>query len=115
MIGQREKILGPGALIQLQQLFRIPILGLPFVNDILEAELGRRPIMLDMVFIIRGPLLIHLPGIPIPVLRLALRAPMRPDAELGIPKPLGNLVVLEGFPRRFEFSGLHWFRLVADR
>jgi hypothetical protein len=56
--------------------------------DILVPELRRVAVMLHMILILRHALDIHVSRIPIALLRNTLRAPMSPDAELGIPKPL---------------------------
>src|SRR6185437_12757906 len=45
---------------------------------------------------------IHLAAVPIAVLGLALRAPMRPDAELRVAKPFRGLVIRQRTPIRFE-------------
>ena len=39
MIGQRHEILCPGAFVKGHQFFRIPVFGLPQVNDVFKAEL----------------------------------------------------------------------------
>ena len=45
---------------------------------------------------------IHVPGIPITLLRYTLHDPVRPDAELGIAKPLRAAILLERFPGGLE-------------
>jgi hypothetical protein len=52
---------------------------------------------------------VHVTSVPIAVLRLALRTPMRPNAELRVAKPVGTPVLLERFPRRLEFTGMDRF------
>ena len=45
---------------------------------------------------------VHAACVPIAVFGFALRAPVGPDAEFGVAKPIGCLVVGEGIPIRFE-------------
>ena len=70
---------------------RIPVLGLPFVDDVLEAELGRMAILLHMELVDGAVELIHVLGVPVAHLGLALRTPVRPDAELRVAIPIRNL------------------------
>ena len=72
------------------------------MDDVFEAELRRRAPVRDLIHILRMALDIHVPRIPIAILRLALWTPVRPDAELRIPKPVGRLILLERVPRRLE-------------
>ena len=46
---------------------------------------------------------VHLARVPVAVLGLALRPPVRPDAELRVAEPVGRLVLRKGFPGRLEF------------
>jgi len=43
--------------------------------------------------------------VPVPVFGLALRSPMRPDAELGVPVPIRGLVLFKRCPGRLKFPG----------
>lgn len=68
--------------------------------------------MLNVKLILRRVLLIHPLGIPIPLLRLTLRPPVRPDSKFSIPIPVRKLIVLfERFPRRFHRPLRHRIRL----
>ena len=58
-----------------------------------------------MDFISLAALLIHRPGIPVAATGDALRPPVRPDAELGVPEPFGALVMFEGFGRGLKGTG----------
>jgi len=59
-----------------------------------------------VMFILLMALDIHLARIPVALLGYALRAPVRPDAELGVAKPLRALVVLgERLPVGLERTG----------
>ena len=46
-------------------------------------------------------------------LRLALRTPVGPDAELGVTVPFGRLVMLKGFPSGIELARGHRLDLGA--
>src|SRR5665213_3264073 len=80
------------------------MLRLPFVNDILETIGGRMTVFLQVRNIVRAALNIHFARIPIAVFRLALRPPMRPDAELRVAKPFRRLIIRERIPVRLELS-----------
>ena len=51
------------------------------------------PVVLAVEFALPLVLEIHVSGIPIALLGLALRTPMGPEAELGVLKPLGRLIL----------------------
>src|SRR5208283_328713 len=51
-----------------------------------------------MVVVLRAALYVHSAGIPISLLGNALRAPMSPDSELRIAKPVGNSISFQRFP-----------------
>ncbi len=104
--GQLHEILGAGLFIQPDQALRIPAIDLPGVDDVHEAELGRMAVGLDVVVVIFVALDIHLAAVPVAALGRALRSPMRPDAELGVAKPVRCRVIgLERLPRRRERRG----------
>jgi hypothetical protein len=101
----------PRRLVERHQPFRIPMLGLPQVVHLHETHLGRMPVVFDMLGIILGPLDVHVPRIPVPFLRHALRGPVRPDAELGITEPIRHVITAgERFPCRFERPGSNLLR-----
>src|ERR1035438_6784551 len=56
------------------------------------------PVRLDVVVVLGAALYVHAAGIPVSLLRNALRAPMSPDSELGVAKPVGEPVRLQRFP-----------------
>ena len=51
-----------------------------------------------MVVVLRAALYVHAAGIPISLLGNALRAPMGPDSEFRISKPVGDPVSFQRFP-----------------
>ena len=57
-----------------------------------------------MVFVLGAALHVHIAGVPVAIFSGGLRAPMRPDAELGVPEPLGNLVRPQRFAGSFELG-----------
>ncbi len=58
--------------------------------------------MPQMVFILRRPLNVHIPGIPVPEHGYALRSPVAPDAELRVTEPFGHFIGTQGFKTGFE-------------
>ena len=98
VVGHAHEILRPGALVEADEVLGVPTLGLEQVADILEPELRRMAVFGDVKLVDRMRLNIHVLRIPVALLRHALRPPMRPHAELGIPEPVGRgLVILERF------------------
>ena len=88
------KYLRAGLLVEVEQLVRIPVLGLPAIVDLHEAGIGGmavsapgdgRTACWPWIYIWRA---YQSPGFG-----HALRAPMRPDAELGVAEPVGRLVL----------------------
>src|SRR6476659_5419850 len=68
-------------------------------------------VVLELELVLRLALDVHVTGVPVARLRLALRPPVCPDAELGVAKPLRCLILLERFPGGLEPARLH--RLVS--
>src|ERR1035441_7209291 len=60
------------------------------------------PVCLDVVVVLGAALYVHAAGVPVSLLRNALRAPMSPDSELGVAEPVGIAVSLQRFPIRPE-------------
>src|ERR1017187_8018375 len=56
------------------------------------------PVSLDVVVILGAALYVHAAGVPVSLLRNALRAPMSPDSELRVAKPVGEPVRRQRFP-----------------
>src|ERR1035441_8629757 len=56
------------------------------------------PVCLDVVVVLGAALYVHAAGVPVSLLRNALRAPMGPNSELRIAKPVGEPVRLQRFP-----------------
>src|SRR5208283_453615 len=53
---------------------------------------------LDVVVVLRAALYVHAARVPIALLGNALGAPMGPDSELRISKPVGNSISFQRFP-----------------
>src|ERR1039457_5327839 len=56
------------------------------------------PVCLDVVVVLGAALYVHAAGVPVSLLRNTLRAPMSPDSELRVAKPVGESVRLQRFP-----------------
>ena len=68
-------------------------------DEILVAELLLRAVGLHVVFVGRGALDVHIPGVPLVVVSgHAVNAPVDENAEFGVLIPLGGLPVGQGFP-----------------
>ena len=103
---QRCEIFCARALVKFDEMMRIPVLGLPLVNHVLETHFGRMPVMLALKFIVNAAELIHFLRIPVAHFRLALRPPVRPDAELRVAEPVRHLIAAgERFPGRLKRPG----------
>ena len=106
VVGHRDKKSGPGALVTFDERGRIPLVRLPFMDDIFESKLRGMPIMCDVEIILRPALVIHVFGIPVALPGLALRTPMCPDAELRVAIPVGQMIILlQRFPARLKRAG----------
>jgi hypothetical protein len=106
MIGEGEEVLGPGALIQSHQPLGFPALRLPQIVNFHEAERRRMPVRREVVLVDGVTLYVHLPRIPVALLRHALSGPVCPDPELGVAEPVGNPVLLdERVPARPKWPG----------
>ena len=93
-----DEVLCAGLLVEAHQMVGIPTGGLPDIDQILVANLGRMPIVFQMMLILLRSLDIHVARVPVAVFNGRLRPPMRPDAELGIAEPFRNPVSLQGVP-----------------
>src|ERR1017187_7992993 len=105
MIGHARKKFRAGLFVKSDELFRLPFVGLPFVVDILETELRRMAVFLDMEFVNLMRRVIHIYRIPVALFGLTLRTPVRPDAELGVAIPVRDLKGGKRFKRWFEWPG----------
>src|SRR5205807_4958419 len=83
-----HEVLRAGLLVELHKPVGIPLLGPPERDDVLVAEHRGVAIVLQMVLVVLVAWLVQAAGIPVAVHRNGLRAPVRPDAELGIAEPL---------------------------
>lgn len=91
----RDEIFGAGRDIFAHQRVGIEMLGLPQGNDVLVAELRGVAVCLDVMVVVRVARHVHEACVPVALTRHRLRAPMRPDAELRVAKPIGRPIGLE--------------------
>ena len=116
MIGKGDEIARARFRIQIEQGFGPPLFRPPAVVELHEAGVDRMAVILQMMLILFAALDIHVAGIPVARLRHALRRPVRPDAELGVAKPIGRMILrLEGFPVGPERPGLDALSLSRQR
>ena len=107
VLPQRKEKLRPTLLVELHQRLGIPSLGLPGIAEILHAEVSGRAIVLHMILVLPAAFLVHAAAVPVARLCLALRSPMRPDAELGIAEPFGALPRFQALPIGREGAVFH--------
>ena len=106
VVGQRGEILCAGGDVQVHQLFRLPVLRLPQVVDLHPAHFGRMAVGVQMMLVLRLALQVHAAGVPVTLLRDALRGPVVPYAEFCVAEPIGRLVAgLQRLPSRLEWAG----------
>ena len=108
MIREGDHVFRAHAPEELRKVIRVPLVGVPRVDHVLESE--RLLVAVQLPVAVEMPVTrdIHVPGIPVAGFRHALRPPVREDAELGVLIPLRRLKVrLHGFERgleqRFDF------------
>ncbi len=107
VVGQGHEILRARGLVEPHQRLWVPVLGLPQVLDLHEAEAGRVAVGLDVVLVEGIALDIHQPPVPVAELGHALRAPMGPDPQLGVAIPVRRLILRrQRLPGRAERTGL---------
>ena len=97
-----HQVPGAGPVIFFDQPVRIELLRLPQGADVLVAEFRRMAVMPDVILILGCSLDIHVPGVPVAEHRDALRSPVAPDAELGVPEPFRGGILPQGFKRRLK-------------
>ena len=97
-----DEILRAGLLVEPHQTVGIPLLRLPQRDDVLIAKFRRMAVMVRVIGVVLVARFVHAAGIPVAVHRHRLRAPMRPNAELCVPKPFGIMVVGQRIHRRLE-------------
>ena len=93
MRAEREKVFCSGAFVERNQFFRVPLFRQPDMVNVLEAEFGGMAVSLDVVFIRRSALDMHVARIPVALFGNALRRPVRPDAELRVVIPVRVFVI----------------------
>ena len=89
---QGNQVLSSRALVQLDERLGVPSFRFPEMADALLSELRWMAIMLHVILLLGLPLNVHIPRIPIALFGHALRAPVRPDSELCVAKPIGAAV-----------------------
>src|SRR5262249_43967088 len=104
MHAHADEVLRAGFLIQADQMVGIELVALPCRNDVLEAELAWMAVGRHVKLVLFVALDVDVAGVPIALLGRRLRTPMRPDAELRVTIPLGDLVRLERIARTFELT-----------
>ena len=97
-----DQVLEPRLLVKGDELVRIPGIGVPGPDHILKAMLGGVAEAGQVVLVGRGSLCVHVRAVVVIGNALGLSAPVGPDPQLGIAKPLRTTIGLERFPGRLE-------------
>ena len=106
VIGEGHEVFGTRRLVQVQQRVGIPALCLPQDVDVFESDFRGMTVGLDVIVVGGVALDVHAAGIPVALLRHALRGPVGPDAELGVAEPVRRPVLrLQGLPTRLKRPG----------
>ena len=74
-------------------------------DEVFVADLGGVAVGFDVVVVLAGALDVHVAGVPVAVLDAGLRAPVGPDAELGVVEPGGEAIGLQRGWRSGEGAG----------
>ena len=97
MHAHADEVLRSRFLIERHQVLGIKTLRLPGGDHVLEADLRRVPVFLEVVLVLLVSLDVHVPGVPVAIFGRGLRAPVGPDAELGVAEPFRRAVGLQRF------------------
>lgn len=110
VVGQGHEELGSHALVEADERVGLPPLGFPLADDILEAEVLGVAILLEVHFLLPLSGVIHVAGIPVACLRLALRPPVGPDAETSRPDTSRGIHSWRVIPRWVGICPAPWAR-----
>ena len=103
--GEREEVLGPGLLVQVHQVFRVPLVcGEQRNGGVFVPELAGGPEAFDVIPVLRMALDVHPVRVPIAIADRRLRPPVRPDAELGVGEPVRDRIGLKRLAARGEVA-----------
>jgi len=92
MIGQRDKEPRARFFIASHQLIGFPVQQSPLRAKLLVAEFRGVSVVLAVKLVLRLAGFVDIARVPVAIFGNALRAPMRPDAELRILIPLRRLI-----------------------
>ena len=110
-----HKVFGPGLFVDRDEMVRIELVGRPHPADFFVPDLGRMAESFEVALILRASFNVHVARVPVAVLSRRLRPPMRPDAELGVFEPFGDLIRLQPFKRTVEGSFLNFGQRVLAK
>src|SRR5258708_2240503 len=113
-----HEVFGAGFFVELDQMFGVDVAAVPCEGDVVAADLGGVAVDLDVIFVLRAVLHVHVARVPIAEFGGGLGSPMGPHAELVVAEPLGNTVLLERFGAVERAFGDFWnsvLRLRAAR
>ncbi len=91
-----EEVFCAGFGVEVHEVVGVPARGFELRDEVFVAELRRVTVGFNVVVVLGGALDVHVAGVPVAVLDAGLRAPVGPDAELGVVEPGGESVGLEG-------------------
>ena len=98
MLSHGNNVLRPGLLEQLHPFRRVKLFHGQLGNEALVTMFPMVAVMLQMVFVLRAALNVHIPGIPVMIGRNGKRAPVQKNAQPFFPIPRGQGAGCDGFP-----------------
>jgi len=105
MNSHAAKVFCSGLFVETQQMVGVELVSRPLGNQILETDPRRMTVGLQVILVLLIALDVHVTGVPVAVFHGGLRSPVRPDAELGITIPVGNLPLAKRRARPAEGAG----------
>ena len=91
-----EEVFGAGLLVEIHEVFGVPLVGGEEGDEVFVADLGLGAEAFEVVVVLVGAFDVHVAGVPVAVADGGLGTPVGPDAELGVGEPVGCGVGAEG-------------------
>src|ERR1041384_453940 len=101
-----HEIFRAGLLVHSNQMLGVELIAFPCGNDVLKPEFARVAKGRDMILVLLMALNVHIPRVPVALLRSGLRTPVRPYTELRVPVPLRDFIGSKRFASALKFSFL---------
>ena len=96
------KVLRAGLLVEIDQVLRIELGGLPGRDHVFESDLRGVSVSRHVILVLPAALHVHVSRVPVAVFGRRLRTPVGPEAELRVPVPLRHDIRLQRLAGRLE-------------